>query len=36
MIEAAKVNSEFGFDSGYDTYDWYLKVGPLRVTSRPP
>jgi hypothetical protein len=28
MTESSKENANFEFDS-YDTYDWYLKVGPL-------
>jgi len=28
MMETSKVNSNFAFDT-YDTYDWYLKLGPL-------
>jgi putative CocE/NonD family hydrolase len=28
LTEASKENSNFAFDT-YDTYDWYLKLGPL-------
>ncbi len=33
MMETSKVNSDFAFDT-YDTYDWYLKLGPLSNVNR--
>ena len=32
MTEATKENANFGFDR-YDTYDWYLQLGPLSTVQ---
>ena len=33
MMETGKENAPFKFDR-YDTYDWYLRLGPLREANR--
>lgn len=33
MMETGKENTQFKFDR-YDTYDWYLNLGPLREANR--
>lgn len=32
MTETSKNNAQFAFDT-YDTYDWYLRLGPLSAVN---